>query len=69
MDDVREEEEEEEEEGEEEEVGKDVLGREGSKVGKTEKFCSREERGKEGGGVSTDPLSKVMISLRWTWSG
>lgn len=54
---------------EEEELGKDIGEFEGSWVAKTEKLCSRVERGKEGGDVTSDSLSKVMISLRWTWSG
>ena len=56
-----EEEEEEEEEDEEGEVGE----YEGSWLTKTEKLCSEGEGGK----VSSDSLSKVMISLQWTWSG
>ncbi len=58
-----------EEEEKEEEVGKDTGEYEGSWVTKTEIFCSREVRGKEGGEVSSDSLSKVMISIWQTWLG
>lgn len=46
----------------------DVSGDKGEGEGsKTEKFSSREEVGREGGEISADPLSKVMMWPRWTW--